>query len=79
VDDEIDIVFAKEQKLMRECGRKKWPPIPLNLDGYMFSTDWNSGKAQQVKSRIAADFINWEHDDSVRGTISDAGSGVTSS
>jgi hypothetical protein len=64
VDNEIDMAFAKEQKLMRERGRKIWLLIPLNLDGYMFSDDWNSGKAQQVKSRIAADFMNWENDDS---------------
>jgi hypothetical protein len=32
----------------------------VNLDGFLFT--WTSGKAQQVKSRLAADFTGWERD-----------------
>ena len=62
VDNEIATAFTKEQKLMKDRGKKVLSLIPLNLDGYMFSEDWRSGKSQQVKARLAADFSGWETD-----------------
>lgn len=60
VDGEINRAFAKEQRLMKERGKKVWSLIPLNLDGHLFK--WESGKAEEVKSRLAADFTGWETD-----------------
>ena len=50
---------------MKERKKKVLSLIPLDLDGYLFSGKWNSGKSQQVKSRLAADFKGWTTDNSL--------------
>jgi hypothetical protein len=60
VDHEIDLAFEKEQDLMRTRGEKVLSLIPLDLDGFL--QQWPSGKAQQVRSRLAADFVGWARD-----------------
>jgi hypothetical protein len=62
VDNEIKIAFDKEQRLWRERGKEVLALIPLNLDNYLFSGEWESGLATQVKARLAANFTGWEHD-----------------
>jgi hypothetical protein len=62
VDNEISEAFAKEQQLMKERKRKTLALIPLNLDGYLFSEEWQSGLERQVKERMAVDFTGWDKD-----------------
>lgn len=44
---------------MKQRQEKIFVLIPLNLDGYLFD-GWKSGKASQVRERMAADFRDWE-------------------
>jgi hypothetical protein len=61
VDAEITTALEKEQRLMRERGKKVLAVIPLDLDGFLF-TDEVHGKAATIRSRAAADFKGWETD-----------------
>jgi hypothetical protein len=58
VDNEIDEAFQKERELFKARGKKVMVLIPIDLDGYLFEA-WSNGKAQQVKSRLAANFQGW--------------------
>lgn len=57
VENEIDIVFEREQQSARE-GDKCLVLIPLNVDGFLFR--WNGGRAAQIRKRVAADFVSWQ-------------------
>ena len=35
----------------------------MDIDGYLFSGNWTNGREEQIKSRLAADFVGWESDD----------------
>jgi hypothetical protein len=58
VDNEINKAFEKERRFMKERGAKVLALIPLDLDGFLFK--WTSGKAEEVKARLAADFTGWK-------------------
>jgi hypothetical protein len=62
MDNEIDSAFEKERQIMKERGRKVLSVISLNLDGFMFDKEWTSGKAQQIRTRLAPNFTGWERD-----------------
>ena len=62
VEDEIKTTLEKERALRKERGKPVLKLIPLNLDGYMFTDEWNLGVlAKEIRSRVAADFRDWEN------------------
>ena len=62
MDGEINRTFQKEAQFMKERGKKVLALIPLNLDGFLFSPDYQSGKKAEITSRVAANFVGWEKD-----------------
>ncbi|MDQ3706658.1 MAG: hypothetical protein M3437_15855 [Chloroflexota bacterium] len=55
------MAIQKEQRLYdKEQGKEVLALIPLNLDGYMFNENWNSGWKGQITSRLAPDFTGWK-------------------
>ena len=50
--------------LEREQREKRDIIIPVMLDHYLIN-DWEDGLAVEVRSRLAADFTGWEHDNAV--------------
>jgi hypothetical protein len=63
VEDEIKTTFEKERALRKGRGKPVLKLIPLNLDGYMFTAEWDLGVlANEIRGRVAADFRDWETD-----------------
>lgn len=62
VDSELNRAFAKEQSLTRDRGRKVLVLVPLDLDGFVFGDEWQSGKAAEVRSRMVGNFKSWSSD-----------------
>lgn len=65
VDSELNRAFEKEAQIFKQRGKKVLALIPLNIDGHLLSDGWQSGKATEVRSRLAADFTGWEHDNAL--------------
>jgi hypothetical protein len=62
VDGEINRAFQKEAQNMKGRGKQVLALIPLNLDGFLFSADYQNGKQAEITSRVAASFVGWEKD-----------------
>jgi hypothetical protein len=61
VEDEIKTTLEKERALRKEREKPVRKLIPLNLDGYMFTDQWDLGVlANEIRTRVAADFRDWE-------------------
>jgi hypothetical protein len=52
---------ARDQPVFGASSRRT-PLVPLNLDGFLFSADYQSGKKAEITSRVAANFVGWEKD-----------------
>ena len=62
VDGEINRAFQKEAQIMKERGKKVLALIPLDLDAFLFSADYQSGMKPEITRRVAANFVGWEKD-----------------
>jgi hypothetical protein len=62
VDNEIGAALERERLLSVQHGEARHVLIPLDLDGFLFDTDWRSGFAATIRRRKAVDFRNWSQD-----------------
>ncbi len=62
VDGKINRAFQKEAPITKERGKKVPALIPLNLDGFLFSPDYQSGKKAEIMRRVATNFVGREKD-----------------
>jgi cellulose biosynthesis protein BcsQ len=60
VDHEIGIALKKEMQILKERGQNIVALIPLDLDGYLFSTEYQSSKKAKLASRMAVSFVGWD-------------------
>lgn len=69
VDNEIALALKKERENFPKHGNKKPVLLPLNIDNYMFSADWQNAKKTQIQSRLAADFVGWDKEPKFRNSL----------
>jgi hypothetical protein len=61
VENEIKTTLEKEHALRKEREKPLHKLIPLDLDGYMFTDQWDLGVlANEIRSRVAANFKGWK-------------------
>ena len=63
IEDEINLALEKEQKLMKDWQQKVLTFIPLDLDGFISSTECDSDIKQAMVSRTVIDFTDSDKDD----------------
>ena len=57
-EDELNRTAQLEERIKKETRKQVQVLFPLNLDGFMFSGDWNYKKEKQI-ARISQDFTGW--------------------
>lgn len=61
VEGEIQTSLDKERALQKERGQQVLKVIPLNLDDYIRSDQWDLGVfAKKISNRVSADFRGWD-------------------
>ena len=64
VDHEIKKTLRKEQQLMKERGKKTLAMVPITIDDFVFSDDYDAGIKSEILSRKVADLRQWKDRDS---------------
>ena len=59
INDEIDSALKREEFIKQQAGRDSNVLWPLNLDGYMFSGNWEHTHEREIAGRVLADFTGW--------------------
>jgi len=63
INSEMNHVINSEDRFNREHGKECITLIPLSVDGYIKSDQWQYSKRDLLRQRLAADFTGWQQDD----------------
>ena len=76
IEHELEKAMKKERDLRRKRGEKVLTVIPVDLDGFVFSEEYQGAMKSEILSRKVADFANWMDPDAFKAALDELVDGL---
>ena len=63
IANEIDEIFANEERLKMVRGVRAKSFIPIDLDGFIKTEEFSNSRNQEIRSRVAVNFSGWKENE----------------